>query len=115
MAGGDAYQVGGDAAIEVPRDGAAKLVEEVEQISFSAERALRTGQRVTYVTERAVFELTPSGLELTEVAPGLDVLGDVVSHMEFKPSLASDVREIDSRIYRTQKLGLQLGSRVSHR
>lgn len=62
-----------------------KLVQAVEGITFSGPEAQRRGQRVTYVTERAVFELTPEGVELTEVAPGVDVKADVLERMGFAP------------------------------
>lgn len=105
---GGSYTVGGDRPIAVPPGGAAKLVSEVEQISFSAARAVETGQPVTYVTERAVFELTPKGIELTEVAPGLDVMSDVLDHMEFKPLVREELREMDPRIFQDVPLGLAL-------
>ena len=64
-----------------------KLVDQVEQITFSGIEALRRGQEVVYVTERAVFQLSESGLVLTEVAPGIDVTRDVVKRMKFKPHI----------------------------
>jgi propionate CoA-transferase len=62
-----------------------KFVDRVQQISFSAERALEIGQEVLYVTERAVFRLAESGIELVEVAPGIDMRSQVLALMEFKP------------------------------
>jgi len=49
-----------------------KFKEQVSAISFSGKHALKRGQRVLYVTERCVFELTDSGLKLLEVYPGID-------------------------------------------
>jgi propionate CoA-transferase len=85
-----------------------KLVSTVEQVSFSAARAVAAGQRVTYVTERAVFRLTPAGIEVTEVAPGLDLDRDVLAHMEFKPLISPDLTEMDPRIFRTEPMALTL-------
>ncbi|MGI9479537.1 MAG: acyl CoA:acetate/3-ketoacid CoA transferase [Hyphomicrobiaceae bacterium] len=62
-----------------------KLVENVEQITYSGSEALKRGQATVYVTERAVFELSEQGLVLTEVAPGIDVRRDVIERMQFKP------------------------------
>lgn len=62
-----------------------KFVRQVEQLSYSAARGLEVGQEVLYVTERAVFRLRPDGLELTEIAPGVDLERDVLGQMEFRP------------------------------
>ena len=62
-----------------------KFVERVSQISFSAARSRQLGQQVLYVSERAVFELTSAGLELIEIAPGVDLQKDVLAQMEFQP------------------------------
>lgn len=63
----------------------AKFVPRVEQVSFSAARSRELGQRVFYVTERAVFQLTEKGVELIEVAPGIDVQTQVLALMPFAP------------------------------
>lgn len=62
-----------------------KFVRNVEQISFSAKRAQQIHQTVLYVTERAVFRLTELGLELIEIAPGVDLERDILDQMEFTP------------------------------
>ena len=62
-----------------------KFVRAVEQISFRAPRSRELGQHVLYVTERAVFRLTDEGLELIEVAEGIDVQRQVLGQMEFEP------------------------------
>lgn len=104
----DTYTFSDPDPIGLPPRGSQKCVKEVEQISFSAERALATGQPVTYVTERAVFELTEAGLTLTEIAPGIDLETDVLAHMGFRPAIASDLREMDARCYADARLGLNL-------
>jgi propionate CoA-transferase len=62
-----------------------KLVEKVRHITFSGARARETGQEVLYVTERAVFRLAPGGIEVAEVAPGVDHERDVLGRMGFAP------------------------------
>ena len=64
-----------------------KFVEEVKSISFSAKRAIANGQKVLYVTERCVFRLTPKGLKLIEVHPGVDAEKDILSHLPFEVEL----------------------------
>ena len=62
-----------------------KFVNEVEHRTFSGSYAVKRGQPVLYMTERCVFELTPDGLELVEIAPGIDIERDVMAQMEFRP------------------------------
>ena len=50
-----------------------KFVDEVEHRTFSGPEAARRGKEVIYITERCVFRLTAAGLELTEIAPGVDL------------------------------------------
>ena len=62
----------------------AKFVPEVRSISFSAKRAVANGQKVLYVTERCVFQLTPDGLKLAEVYPGVDPYKDILDQLPFE-------------------------------
>ncbi len=78
---------GGRLRIERPGD-VPKLVARVAHVTFSGPQALRNGQEVLYVTERAVFRLEPGGVALTEVAPGVDVERDVLARMGFAPRVA---------------------------
>jgi acyl CoA:acetate/3-ketoacid CoA transferase len=66
-----------------------KFVNNVERITFSAAYARDTGQQVLYVTERAVFLLAADGLELIEVAPGIDIERDILPHMDFRPRMSN--------------------------
>lgn len=110
----DPYTFNDPDPIGLPAGGSPKLVERVQQISFSAERARATGQSVLYVTERAVFELTDNGLTLVEIAPGADLDEDVLSHMEFRPEIASDLCEMDKRHFLSAPMGLHLKERAQH-
>ena len=84
-----------------------KFVPEVEQITFSGAYAARRGQHVLYVTERAVFALTPEGVELKEIAPGVDLQRDILDQMDFQPIIRK-VRAMDPRIFRPEPMGLTL-------
>ena len=70
-----------------------KFVERVERITFSADYAREHGQQVLFVTERAVFRLAADGLELVEVAPGIEVERDILPYMAFRPRVGA-VREM---------------------
>ena len=107
VAGGTCV-VGGDRSIQVVEGGAPKLTKEVEQISFSAARALETGQPVTYVTERAVFALTARGLKLVELAPGVDLERDVLAQMYFDPLVSTHLAQLDSRCFVEEPMNLVL-------
>ena len=94
--------------LEIIQEGRGKkLVSQVEQITFSGEYARQKGQKVYYVTERAVFELTEQGVTLIEIAPGVDLKKDVLDQMGFVPAMG-DVKLMDSRLFGQEKMGLTL-------
>ena len=68
-----------------------KLVQAVDQITFSGQQALASGQQVLCITERAVFELTEAGICLRELAPGIDLRADVLERMDFAPIVPSEI------------------------
>ncbi len=75
-----------DEQISIDRYGdVGKLVKRVKHITFSGKQAIKSGQQVVYVTERAVFELTSEGVALVELAPGVDLQTDVLERMQFTP------------------------------
>jgi propionate CoA-transferase len=79
--------------------GAAKFLDNVEQCTFSGELAAAARQPVLYVTERCVFRLTPDGLELIEIAPGIDLEKDVLAHVGFTPIINGEPALMDARIF----------------
>lgn len=83
-----------------------KAVAKVAQISFSAEYALQRGQTVMYVTERAVFKLTESGIVLKEIAPGTDLEQDILQRMEFRPIIPEEIHDMPKKIFSQYKMGL---------
>lgn len=87
--------------------GACKFVSEVQHLTFSGSHAVKQGKTVLYITERAVFKLTQDGVELIEIAPGLDLERDVLAHMGFRPRIASEVCSMDARIFSQEAMGLR--------
>jgi propionate CoA-transferase len=111
----------GDGRLTIEHEGRSqKFVKQVEQITFSGAFAAEHGREVLYITERCVFRLVPGGLELVEVAPGIDLERDILAHMAFKPFVRTP-RLMDARIFRPEPMGLkahllkiELGDRVSY-
>ncbi len=82
-----------------------KFIKAVEQITFNGAYAAQSGQRILYVTERCVFRLTGKGLELTEVAPGIDIGRDILPHMQFEP-IITNPQTMDARLFAPDNLNL---------
>ncbi|MES2957863.1 MAG: acyl CoA:acetate/3-ketoacid CoA transferase [Pseudomonadota bacterium] len=111
------------------RDGRLRIVQEgrgrkfrgkVEQITFAGRRAAALGQRVLYVTERCVFELSPEGLRLVEVAPGIDIERDILAQMDFRPhvdrpaAMPACLFDVAAMGLRARLLDLDLSRRISY-
>jgi len=94
-------------ALRIDHEGQArKFVREVEQMTFSGKFASERHQPVIYITERCVFELTPEGMMLTEVAPGIDLDRDILAQMDFVPIISPNLKTMDARIFRPEPMGL---------
>ncbi|MHC1724592.1 MAG: acyl CoA:acetate/3-ketoacid CoA transferase [Syntrophobacteraceae bacterium] len=101
-ASGSVYEIG-DGALKIVKEGKIrKLVQKVEHITFSGEYGRTSGQKILYVTERAVFELRPEGVTLVEIAPGVDLEKDIFAQMDFKPLVAPELKQMDARIFNTR-------------
>jgi propionate CoA-transferase len=84
-----------------------KFVSKVGQITFNGKYALNNNHEILYLTERAVFQLTEEGLLLIEIAPGVRLEEDILSMMDFKPKVATDLKLMDRRLF-SEKMDLEL-------
>ena len=97
-----------DGSLTVLREGRQrKFVQAVEHRTFSGRESRRRGQRVLYVTERCVFELTDAGLELIEIAPGIELQRDLLAQMDFSPVVSPHLKLMDAALFRAETMGLR--------
>lgn len=97
-----------DGALRILSEGkGTKFIEEVEHRTFSGEQAAKTNKEVLYITERCVFKLTPQGLALTEIAPGVDLQKDILERMAFKPIIQEPLKLMDARIFTDEPMQLR--------
>jgi propionate CoA-transferase len=97
-----------DGKLAILNEGATrKFVNAVEHVTFSGPFAAARGQPAVYITERCVFVLRPDGLELTEVAPGVDIERDVLAQADFKPIIRGTPDLMDARIFGAEPMGLR--------
>ena len=90
------------------KDGASrKFVGEVEHRTFSGKYAAKRKQTMLYITERCVFSLCDEGLEIVEIAPGVDLATDILAKMDFAPVMHRAPRLMDERIFLSEPMGLR--------
>jgi propionate CoA-transferase len=92
---------------------AKKFVKKVSQITFSGKYASLQKKEVYYITERCVFKLVEEGLELIEIAPGVDLEKDIFDKMDFKPLIAKDLRTMPEFIFWDKPMGLEARQSLS--
>jgi acyl CoA:acetate/3-ketoacid CoA transferase len=98
-----------DGKLVVAKEGRVKkMVEAVEQVSFSGPRAVAQGQEIVYVTERCVMRLTAEGVTVTELAPGVDLKRDVLERAEFPLRVADRLATMDAALFHPKPFGLAL-------
>ena len=89
-----------DNVLNISQEGSLiKFKKQIRQISYNGKIARSKKQKMHYVTERAVFELNPAGLMLTEIAPGIDLQTQILDLMEFEPIISPDLKEMDSSLF----------------
>ncbi|QTE30194.1 acyl CoA:acetate/3-ketoacid CoA transferase [Pengzhenrongella sicca] len=90
-----------DGQLVIVREGkVAKLVQDVEHVTFSGAYSRSKGQRVLYVTERAVFSSSDEGLVIDEIAPGIDLEKDILKMMDFVPIISPSLKLMDPLFFR---------------
>jgi len=105
-AGGAEYAIE-DGRLRIVKEGKhVKFVERLGQVTFNGRLAAGSEQEVLYVTERCVFRLTPDGLELAEVAPGVDVERDILARLPFAPIVRAPT-PMDAALFRHPPMGLR--------
>lgn len=105
----------GNGRLDIRADGPhTKLVADVDSPTFSGRRAIEKGQRVLYVTERAVLELRPAGITVVEIAPGVDLQRDVLDRSEFELLVDPDLRTMASGLFSPDRMGLILDLQPAH-
>jgi len=98
-----------DGSLRIAKEGKVrKLVNEVEQVSFSGRRAVAQGQEIVYVTERCVLRLEAEGVTVVEIAPGVDLQRDVLAQSEFPLQVASNLKMMPAALFRPDPIGLEL-------
>jgi propionate CoA-transferase len=94
--------------LHIEREGhTRKFVAEVEHRTYSGRHARQRGQPALYITERCVLRLGDEGLELIEIAPGIDLERDVLAQMDFMPLMRQAPRLMDARIFAPGPMGLR--------
>lgn len=97
-----------DGQVKILQEGRfVKFVNRLQGVTFSGEYAASEGKEVYYITERCVFRLTKAGIELIEIAPGIDLEKDILANMEFSPLIAEDLKQMDPRLFLDSAMGLK--------
>jgi propionate CoA-transferase len=98
----------GDGRLTILKEGKKKFIADVDHVTFSGRMGRERNQEVLYVTERCVIRLTDAGLELVEIAPGVDLRKDIIEQCEFELTISPSLKVMDAAIFTEDRFGLQL-------
>ena len=97
-----------NALLKIEKEGKlSKVVNKVEHTTFSGQYAAKSGRKILYITERCVFSLGKEGLELSEIAPGVDLQKDILDLIDFQPVIPRPPKLMDERIFNPAPMGLK--------
>jgi acyl CoA:acetate/3-ketoacid CoA transferase len=97
-----------EGTLKIIKDGkVSKFVKKVYKIVYSGSYGVKKGQKVLFVTERAVFKLGDDGIELVEVAPEVDIEKDILAKMEFKPRIPNNVAYMSRELFSEKPMNLR--------
>ncbi|MGL4668256.1 MAG: acyl CoA:acetate/3-ketoacid CoA transferase [Saezia sp.] len=108
-AGGSEINIA-EGRINIVKDGGVnKFIKRVQQVTFAGDIARENKKPVLYITERAVFKLSETGgIELIEIAPGVNLEKDILAKMDFVPKVSPNLTEMDARIFSESVMKLAL-------
>jgi propionate CoA-transferase len=97
-----------DGAINIEREGEhRRFVAAVGQRTYDRRGGVGKGQRVRYITERAVLEPVEGGLMLIEIAPGVDLERDVLANFDVRPLVSPLLTKMPAELFREAEIGLR--------
>ncbi|PWC16664.1 acyl CoA:acetate/3-ketoacid CoA transferase [Brenneria roseae subsp. roseae] len=103
-ANGAKYQFEDDKLIILEEGKVKKMLNHVAQISFNGKIARQKNQEVIIVTERCVFKLVEHGVELIEIAPGIDLNTHILSQMDFKPIISPTLQTMNKDLFNRENI-----------
>lgn len=85
--------------LTVIKEGKCKFVSNVKQITFNGRKAWLKGKCCLYITERAVFRLCEEGLEIIEIAPGIDLERDILAKLDFDIKVSTKLKNMPIELF----------------
>lgn len=98
----------GNGRLSIVKEGKKKFVADVDHVTFSGRMGQARDQEVLYITERCVIRLGKDGLEVVEIAPGIDLQRDVLDQCDVELKVSSSLKTMDPAIFTDAPFGLKL-------
>lgn len=98
----------GEGRLTILKEGKKKFIADVDHVTFSGRMGRERGQEVLYITERCVVRLSDAGLEVTEIAPGIDLQRDVLDQSDIELRVSPALKVMDAAIFTDAPFGLKL-------
>jgi acyl CoA:acetate/3-ketoacid CoA transferase len=98
----------GDGRLKIVKEGKKKFIADVDHVTFSGRMGRQRNQEALYVTERCVIRLGEAGLEVIEIAPGIDLQKDVLDQCDIELAVSPSLKTMDAAIFTDTPFDLKL-------